>query len=173
MKPDLRGKQLLFCEHYIQTANGTLSSKLAGYKGDNDNIHAVNASRLLRNDKIKAYLAARYAEVAMASDEVLSRLAKIARANLADYVNKHGVIDWEKVHKDGYALGKISHEKGKQSKVELESRLRALELIGKAQAVFTDKLALTDPTGTKEYAADARDAIVGKLLPELAGRSQE
>ena len=29
------------------------------------------------------------------------------------------------------------------------------------------KIAFTDPTGTKEYAADARIAILGKLLPEL------
>ena len=35
------------------------------------------------------------------------------------------------------------------------------------------KIALTDPTGTKEYAADARDAIIGKLLPELTDQGQE
>ena len=35
------------------------------------------------------------------------------------------------------------------------------------------KIALTDPTGKKEYAADARDAILGKLLPELASEDSE
>ena len=33
-------------------------------------------------------------------------------------------------------------------------------------------IAPTDPTGTKEYAADARTAILGKLLPELASGDQ-
>ncbi len=66
-----KGKQFLFCEHFIQTLNGTLSSKLAKYKGANDNIHAVNASRLLRIPKIQEYLKERYSDVAMKSDEVL------------------------------------------------------------------------------------------------------
>ena len=34
-------------------------------------------------------------------------------------------------------------------------------------------IALTDPTGKKEYAADARNAILGKLLPELASEDSE
>lgn len=33
------------------------------------------------------------------------------------------------------------------------------------------KIAFTDPTGEKEYGADARAAILGKLLPELADES--
>ena len=164
--------QLLFCEYFIQTSNGTLSSKLAGYQG-NDNVHAVNAHRLLRLPKIRAYISKRYDDVVMDSNEVLARLAKLARASISDYMNEHGVIDWKKVQEEGYALGKVSHTKGQASRIELEGRLRALELIGKAHALFTDKMALTDPTGTKEYGADARATIFGKLLPELAGERKE
>ena len=133
---NLTNKQFLFCEHYIQTSNGTKSSRLAGYKGKTDNVHAVNASRLLRKPKIRAYLADRYKEFAMTSDEVLMRLASIARASLTDYCDENGTIDWAKVHKDGYALKSVQ----KGSKLEFESKLRALELIGKAQAMFSDKL---------------------------------
>lgn len=134
---NLTNKRFLFCEHYIQTnGNGTLSSRLAGFKGESDNVHAVNASRLLRNPKIRAYLADRYKEFAMSSDEVLMRLASIARSSLTDYCDENGTIDWKKVHKDGYALKSIK----KGSKLEFESKLRALELIGKAQAMFTEKL---------------------------------
>ena len=133
---NLTNKQFLFCEHYIQTSNGTLSSKLAGYKGKDDNSHAARASHLLRNDKVRDYLADRYKEFAMTSDEVLMRLANIARASLTDYCDERGTIDWKKVHKDGYAFKSIK----KGSKLELESKLRALELIGKAQSMFTDKL---------------------------------
>ena len=134
---NLTNKRFLFCEHFIQTnGNGTLSSKRAGFKGANDNVHAVNATRLLRNAKIQAYLSKRYKEFAMSSDEVLMRLANIARASLADYCDESGTIDWTKVAKDSYALKSVK----KGSKLEFESKLRALELIGKAQSMFTDKL---------------------------------
>ena len=35
------------------------------------------------------------------------------------------------------------------------------------------KIAPVDPTGTKEYAGDIRDTILGKLLPELADGDSE
>jgi len=133
---NLTNKQFLFCEHYIQTSNATQSARLAGYSGKDDAAFASIGSRLLRNVKVQAYLADRYKEFAMTSDEVLMRLARIARASLTDYCDESGTIDWNKVHKDGYALKSIK----KGSKLEFESKLRALELIGKAQAMFSDKL---------------------------------
>lgn len=131
----LTTKQFLWAEYLIQYRNGTKAAKLAGYKG-NDNVLAGIGHANLRNPKIRAYLADRYKEFAMTSDEVLMRLANIARASLTDYCDENGTIDWKKVHKDGYALKSIK----KGSKLEFESKLRALELIGKAQAMFTDKL---------------------------------
>lgn len=140
----LTNLQFLFCEFYIQTSNGTLSSRLAGYKGKADNIHAVNASRLLRTAKIQDYLKERYKEVAMGADEVLARLAKMARASVSDFVDENGIIDWKKVNKEGYVVKSLTHTKGKSSKIEIEGRLRALELIGKAQAMFTEKIEIVD-----------------------------
>jgi len=170
---DLSPRQLFFCEFYLETSNGTLSSKLAEYApGASDNVHAANASRLLRTVKIKKYLSKRYTEAAMPANEVLARLGKLARASISDYINEHGVIDWKKVQKDGYAISKVTHIKGQQSRIEIESRKSTLELIGKAHAMFTMKIAPVDPTGTKEYAADARTAILGKLIPELAGEDE-
>ena len=133
---NLTQKQFLFCEYLIQTRNGTKSAKLAGYKGKDDNAFAAMASRMLRNDKVQAYLSNRYKEVAMSSDEVLMHLANIARASLSDYCDENGTIDWAKVAKDSYALKSMK----RGSKLEFESKLRALELIGKAQSMFTDKL---------------------------------
>ena len=104
---NLTNKQFLFCEHYIQTSNATLSARLAGYSGKDDAAFASIGSRLLRNDKVRAYLADRYKEFAMSSDEVLMRLANIARASLANYCDESGTIDWKSVHKDGYAFKSI------------------------------------------------------------------
>ena len=164
---NLTQKQFLFCEYLIQTRNGKKSAGLAGYKGD-DNALAAIASQNLRKPKIRAYLNKRYAETCMGSDEVLSLLAKIARTDISDFVNDGGGIDWDKIAKDGYAVKSIGHTKGKSSKIETESRLRALEMIGRAHAMFTDKIAPTDPTGTKEFGADTRSDLISKLLPGIA-----
>jgi len=144
MNSGLTWKQFLFCEFYIQTSNATLSAKLAGYKGNSDNSFAVTGSRLLRNPKIRAHLSKRYKEAAMGADEVLGRLAKMARASISDFVDEHGVVDWKKVNKEGYVVKSVTHTKGKSSKIELEGKMRALELIGKAHAMFTDKIEIMD-----------------------------
>lgn len=52
----LTEKQKKFCHFYIETANATESYKKSGYKCNSENAYNVNAIRLLRNDKIKAYL---------------------------------------------------------------------------------------------------------------------
>jgi phage terminase small subunit len=145
MKKKLTDKQRLWAEYYIQTGNATLSAKFAGYKGNNNALGVVG-HRNLRNAKIQTFLSKRYQEVAMASDEVMARLAKKARANVSDFVDEQGLIDWEKVHQSGDVIKSITHTKGKQSKIELESSLRALELIGKYHALFTDKVQLEAST---------------------------
>ena len=144
---ELTNKQFLWAEYYIQYHNGTKAARLAGYKGD-DNALAVVASRNIRNDKIRDYLSERYKTLAMTSDEVLMRLANIARASLSDYCDENGTIDWKKVSRDGYAIKSIA----KGSKLETESRLRALELIGKAQSMFTERIEIMD------WRAEAREA---------------
>ena len=163
----LTAKQFLWAEHYIQTRNGTKAAKLAGYKG-NDNVLAGIGHANIRNPKIMAYLSKRYAAVAMSSDEVLMLLAKLARADISHYMQKGGGIDWDKVATDGYAVKSVQHLKGKHSKLEIEPRLRALELIGKVHGLYITKLAPTDPTGEKEYGADTRTDLISRLLPELA-----
>ena len=144
MNSGLTWKQFLFCEFYIQTSNATLAAKMAGYKGNNDNSFAVTGSRLLRNAKIREHLSKRYTEAAMGADEVLARLAKMARASVSDFVDEHGVVDWAKVNKEGYVVKSVTHTKGKSSKIELEGKMRALELIGKAHAMFTEKIEIVD-----------------------------
>ena len=123
----------------------------------------------MSNVDIQAFLSQRYKEVAMSSDEVLMHLANIARASLGDYIDELGTIDWDKVYKDGYALKSVK----RGDKLEFESKLRALELIGRAHAMFTDKIAPTDPTGTKEFGADTRSDLISKLLPGIAAEGTD
>jgi len=160
---NLTNKQFLFCEHYIQTSNASLSARLAGYSGKDNKAFSGIGSRLLGNVSIRAYLSDRYKEFAMTSDEVLMRLADIARASVSDYCDENGTIDWKKIAKAGYPIKSFA----KGSKLEFESKLRALELIGRSTGMFIDKIAPTDPTGEKEYGADARSDLISKLLPEF------
>jgi len=51
-RPKLTAKQLRFVAAYLETGNGTLAAKIAGYKGD-DNQVGVQASVNLRNPKIQ------------------------------------------------------------------------------------------------------------------------
>ena len=163
---NLTAKQLSFCEYYIQTRNATKAAELAGYS---PRTAYSQGSRLLKKVEVKAFLQERYAEACMSSDEVLMRLANIARASLTDYCDENGTIDWPKVAKDGYALKSMK----RGGKLEFESKLRALELIGRAHAMFTDKIAPTDPTGTKEYGADTRNDLISKLLPGIAAKATD
>jgi hypothetical protein len=102
----------------------------------------------------------------MSSDEVLMHLAKLARADISHYIKEGGAIDWKKVEADGYAVKSVQHTLGRQSKIEIEPRLRALELIGKVHGLYITKIAPTDPTGKKEYGADHRSDLLSKLLPK-------
>ena len=80
-----------------------------------------------------------------------------------------------------------SYEDASQTTTDkVEAKLVANCLKGKERSIFyylnnkardrgygkPTPVALTDPTGTKEYGGDVRDAILGKLLPELTGEGE-
>lgn len=56
-------KQEKFCLHYAETGNATESYKKAGYKYKNDNVAAVEASKLLRKPNIAERLKEIAAEI--------------------------------------------------------------------------------------------------------------
>lgn len=76
-------RQERFCLEYAKTGNATESYKKAGYKGDDYAIIATNASRLLKNDKVKARLEELAQEMQSqkiaSAAEVQERLTRILR----------------------------------------------------------------------------------------------
>lgn len=54
---DLTIKQKKFCDLYLKTGNATQSYIGAGYSASNDEVASVNSSILLRNHKVKSYIA--------------------------------------------------------------------------------------------------------------------
>jgi len=105
---------------------------------------------------------------AMTADEVLMRLAEQARANLADFVQDYGAIDWEAVKAKGCLVKKISHTAGKQSSIELYDAQSALEKIGRAHGLF--RQVVTGPDGGPLQAVVATDDLSNLTDEELDAR---
>ena len=111
-------KQKKFADEYIKTGNATESYKKAGYKYSSDNMASVEAHKLLRNPKVKAYIDKKLseleAETIAESKEVLQYLTSVLRGETHDEV-------YYKTEYGGEALGQV--------KVQNKDRLKAAELL--------------------------------------------
>lgn len=128
--------QRIFCDEYLIDLNATRAYKVAYPTVKKDNTAGVNASRLLRNAKVKSYIEERMAEKeaeAIASqDEVLKYLTLVLR----------GKSESEIVVVEGDGDGCSSARRMKKLPDEKE-RLRASELLGKRYGLFRDKVDVT------------------------------
>jgi phage terminase small subunit len=131
----LTPKRRAFIEYYLKCWNSSEAARLAGYKGKAN----VVGPRLLANVSIQAAIQARLNELQMSADEVLSRLSEMARADISDFINDFGGIDWDKVRAKGYLVKKVRHNKGKNSEIELHDAKDALIWIGKHHKLFTER----------------------------------
>lgn len=77
---NLTVKQKLWADHFIETRNATKSAELAGYSGDYNTIKQVGTENLAK-PSIREYLEARFGEMIIGSNEVLSELSAMARVN--------------------------------------------------------------------------------------------
>lgn len=168
----LTPRQERFCLEYGVCLNGTEAAKLAGYTGDRRTL-AVTASRLLRKANVRARMSEILEEYTMEKREILGRLTAQARADMGDFIDPATMtVDWKKAR----ALG-ITHliKKFKQTTVttddretqvfefELVDNQAALVHLGKAHALFTDKVKL------EVWEMDAvADIVAGRLSYEKA-----
>lgn len=159
---DLLLRHEVFIEAYLGCLNGTQAYQEA-YPGVDYNTASVNASKLLRNTKIKAELEKRFSQLTMGKKEVLARLMKLANAsllpfikvdddgfvyfNFADPAAKHHLYLVKKIKSKKQESYNEKTGQGNEEKwieVELHDAMKALELIGKYHALFTDKTEQTD-----------------------------
>lgn len=159
---DLLLRHELFINEYLQCFNGTQAYKSA-HPDVSDNHAAVEAHRLLRNPKIKAELERRFKEATMGKFEVLERLRAVANANLLPFVRieDDGTVLFnfadQEAKRHFYLIKKIKSKKNETYnaktdetstdnwiEVELHDALKALELIGKYHALFTEKVVSTE-----------------------------
>lgn len=144
--------QKAFCDHWLLTRNGTESARIAGYKGD-DNQLAVQASTNLRLAKVEAYINQNLRLSMMSADEVLKRLSKQGRASIADVLNDKGEFSLRHAKKKGTddLVRKLKIKKTRRTdpvtkeeieetthELELHNSQTALELMGKHHRLFAD-----------------------------------
>lgn len=151
MTTELTDKQQAFIVAYLKSFNATKAAKEAGYS--EKTAYAIGHN-LLKQVEIKAALRARYEQSAMDAHELLHHLAEIARGNIDDVIDDKGNLDLARARE----LGKspliksvrskttLFTDKGGdgsetfESEVGMYDRMKALELIGKHLALFTDKI---------------------------------
>ena len=123
---ELTDKQIVFVDEYLKCFNVTEAAKKAGY---NSNVANLKKSKTIQKEIAKRMEEIRNENIA-SQQEVLEILTSFARGEKQDYSN-------EKVKKVNDVVEKQEIE-GNKTPSE-DSRLRAVEMLGKAYALFTDK----------------------------------
>jgi phage terminase small subunit len=162
MKNELTQRQRLFVEAYIGPANGNAreAARAAGYSGD-DNALSQRAFELIRNTKIAELIGVRVEEAVMRSNEVLSELSAIAKA------------DWKNF---------LEIRRGKEGEIisatlKLSDKIKSLELLGKYHKLFSDRVDLNVQVNNwRDEAAKyglSTDDIIKQIQPLIAESALE
>lgn len=154
-KKNLNEKQKRFCDEYLIDFNATRAYKAVYKVGDK--ISEAASSRLLRNVKVKNYLAEKSKEatkdVKVSRERVLDELATIAFAD-NEALEEGNIVSSFEVSIGGFA--------GKVVKRKID-KLKALEMLGKYFKLFEgseippgnepqkDVPAMTDEEATRYY----------------------
>lgn len=135
----LSPRQALFATKYAECLNATQAAIDAGYS---EKTARSQGSRLLTNADIMAVVEQKMASNVMGKNEVLARLSEIGRSDVDEVMSIQGslpFIDMDKA-KQAVKTGLIKKIKVTKSAIEFElhDKMRALELLGKHHALFTD-----------------------------------
>jgi phage terminase small subunit len=164
----LNNRQKLFVEEYLACFNASEAARRAGYNGASD----VVGPRLLVNVGIQEAIKKRIDEKAMSADEVLVRLADIARGDIADLmavstmgftlelmtedesgnkvVNPKTKLIKKIRQRVTTFIGKKNDDEDREvvdTEIELYSASDALALLGKYHKLFVDRTELTGADG--------------------------
>lgn len=131
-----------FADEYIKTGNATQSAINAGYSKKYAN---TNASKLLQNTTIKAYIDERMKELdeeAIADQkEILKGLTRQARREEKEY--QVVVIQKTRYDDNGNFLGMEQTPQTVEIPTQNKDSIKAWELLGKRYQLWTDKVDMT------------------------------
>lgn len=152
--------QRKFVLAYIETLNATESAARAGYKGKRSTL-AVVGSQNIRKLNIRTTIdAGLEAYGKISANELLTRLSRIAEGDLSGYLDYKEItrsagngktyqvevmwFDLERFKADGlgFLIKKVKNLSNGGVDVEFHDPVKALELMGKHYAAFTERLDL-------------------------------
>lgn len=153
-------RQKRFAEEYLIDLNATRAYKAAYPNVKKDETAAAAAARLLKNVKVKAYIdeqmQKRAKRTEVTQDKVVAELAKIAFAQITDFVeidSRNNVIIRSTDEMDKNKIGAIAGIKEGQNGIEVKmnDKEKALELLGRHLGMWNDKQEITATISYEDY----------------------
>lgn len=180
----LTNQQKLFCQEYLKLGMNATQAYMKVYKTcKKEETAMANASRLLRNVKVKEYieeLQSKVEEKAIVSiEDIVKELTAIAftdRTKISKMVTKekqlekttliYKAVDFSDTDTlDNETKKVIAGYKQTQSGLAVETydKMKALELLGKYLGMFTETVKIENPEATK---------ILSSISKQLGGKSE-
>lgn len=161
----LTPKQIRFVDEYMVDFNATQAAIRAGYKAKT--AHVIGAENL-RKPKIAEEIARRQKDLQkrteVSQDRVVKELARIAFANIADYLHVETQTrtkddgtevtyqtvmfnETQELSADQRAALAVVKQSVNGFELKLHDKIKALELLGRHIGMFNDKLSLSGSDG--------------------------
>lgn len=139
----LTSKRQVFVEEYLRCWNATEAARRVGYKHPNK-----MGPRLVKVGIIAEEIKRRIAEKAMATDEILLRLADQARTDVGPFIVKNDnddlTLNWERLKQAGLThLVKSLTPTRYGTKIELHDAQAALVHLARSHGMFKDRMDIT------------------------------
>lgn len=186
----LTGKQRAFAHAYVGDAkrNATEAARMAGYKGTERTLN-VTGSRLLRNDKVAAYIAELESDFVkrqdIAGEEVYETLAAALRFDIAEctYRDEEGVLRLHDIDRlprhvrialgpTGFVMDENDPSRILTARFRPVDRLKAADQLAKTKALDLYASSKHEHHATDDFTA-ALAALVGKVHDEQEERAHE
>lgn len=180
MSDVLTAKEELFCKEYLVDLCGAAAARRAGYSKANARTIAYQVlERPDVREIIRKGMAERAKRVEITADKVLTDLADIAQTDLTQVVQiKHGqvyVTDTDLLPENvRRCITEISCTPA-GIRVKFTDRVKALELLGRHLAMFSDNVNLHDKRSkpVEQMSEEEIDAELARLKVQTADGSQE
>lgn len=157
MPAPLRPKQIIFINEYVIDKNATRAAIAAGYS---KKTAASMGAENLRKPQIKREIEKRLAALAKKSEitaeRLIAELKSLALVKLTDAFDENGKMYMPKQMPDDVQVAISSIEVysdtvggfkiGQTTKVKLNDKIRAIELLGKHLGLFKDNVHITQTT---------------------------
>lgn len=162
----LTGKQKKFADAYLGEAlfNATKAAKIAGYSGTDITLASVGYENL-RKPQISAYIEEKLETHGMGANEVIARLAEIARGKVDDILDENGNFDINFARSRGktHLIKKLKQKRTiKQKKTEVSDSMQSFLADDEIEAIETDVEIIYEETEFELYSAHEALRDLGK-----------